>query len=255
MSNTSVYLRSVCKPVTFVTTFVVISIAMIWVGCGPGAPFATYDPPPTFALRYTLQSTGVYYPQGAGTGSSLQGTYMLDIIGTSFTPLGWNRAFGPAWVNFGSYYTVDQGRWPAAWNIAAVAGCGAGASARFDITSKMPEVACVPRMAPMNVLPNSYEGDQPPSGLQVATDPSAAPAGTSVRAYIVRQSDGTVELEQNATVGPNGVFQIGAPWVYDGSFYVVADFMNNPNGYDGAQSELRTYGNPACPYQPPMYCP
>jgi hypothetical protein len=63
--------------------------AVVWTACGPSAPFASYDPPPAFAIHYTLASqTGLYYPAAAGTGSSLTGAYVVDIVGTAFTPTG-----------------------------------------------------------------------------------------------------------------------------------------------------------------------
>jgi hypothetical protein len=51
---------------------VLIAIAFTWMACGPSAPFSSSDPPPTFAIYYTLSGFGgLYYPGAVGTGVSL----------------------------------------------------------------------------------------------------------------------------------------------------------------------------------------
>lgn len=217
----------------------VISAVIWWTACSPSAPFPSYDPPPTFAVHHTLSvRTGLYYPAAAGTGSSITGSHVVDIVGTSFVPLGGAYSFGPAWVDFGTYYVVNNGRWPARWDINAVGGCGAGTGERFDITSKIVETTCRPNISNVNVDPGAYTTSNPPDTLRLQF---FGFAGSPVDVYIVDDYGTIYAANTGMTIDGSGEALFYSPPTTSGLFNVAADLYTLPNSYEAAQGNLSVY--------------
>jgi hypothetical protein len=218
--------------------------AVIWTACGVSAPFSSYDPPPTFAIHYTLNpAVALDYPPAAGTGSSLTGTYVIDVVGTANVTTGTTRSFGPIYVAFAHYLTVDQGRWPAQWNVSSVAGCGAGTGGVADVESKIIEAQCVPKVGSITVNPSSYYCSAPSGYVTLTFESAEVPPGTSGEVYYVDDA-GTVFGEETVTVDSNSQALGYSSPQGAGNYYVVADFTNSnlPDGYAGAQGRLNVSG-------------
>ena len=214
---------------------------MAWIACGPSAPFPDYDPPPTFAVYYNLESYGIYYPGGAGTGSVLVGSHVVDVVGTGNVTSGSTYSFGPAWVAFKTYYVVTGGRWPATWNIGSTGGCGAGTYDDVLIASKILNAVCTPRPAALAASPGSWDGNTPPSPLTLSFNTSEVPQGTDTDIYVLR-TDGYVYSTESVTVDSNGEVEIyGASSLPGGDAYIAADLYSLPNGYEGAQTTVHVY--------------
>ena len=216
-------------------------VALLGTWCGPAGPFPSSDPPPSFAIYYTLSNqTGLYYPPGVGTGSSLTGSHVVDIIGGTFIPTGYTKAFGPAWQDFKTYRVINDGRWPAKWDISSVEGCGTGTTTRADITTKLPEVTCLARISSLSVTPSAYDCQYTPSFVTVGfvnIDP-----GTPADLYIVDNA-GTIYETDSVTVDSNGEVVIWGPFpTTSGNYIVVADLYTLP-GYEAGQGSLDVYGS------------
>ncbi len=219
---------------------------LIWTGCGTQSPFPASDPPPTFAIHYTLASnSGVYYPGLLNGYSDLKGNYIIDIVGTAYTPDGSVGSFGPASVTLGTYYTVDGARWPAQWTIGSVDGCGSGTSDNFDITQKIVEVVCTPRTGWMRVSPSSY-GVSIPDTLLLSFNTAEVPTGTSADIYFV-DSAGHVNSKLQIITDSNGQATVNTPDLPNGTFHVVANFDGLSTAYGAQTSLTHSCPNGVCP--------
>src|ERR1051326_2316964 len=198
------------------------------IACGSSPPFNSYDPPPTFAIVYQASSPDV---AAQWTGSTLAGDLVVDLVDSQFTTQGGRREFS-GFVAFRSYLTVDDGRWPARWNIQSTAGCGKGTGGTVDVRTKIFTAYCTPQPRAGSLNPSDYVGSAPPSSLPVSFYTSVVPPGTSVSLYIVDPTSQSVISSTDTTVDGSGGAQIGAPWLYSGYYYVLADTSSDENGSD-----------------------
>jgi hypothetical protein len=209
------------------------------IACGGGPPFNSYDPPPTFAIHYrpaTLDVAATY------AGADFNGSLVVDLVDQTFTTTGSTREFGQRFMPFTSYTTIDGARWPARWHFNPVAGCGAGIGFDADIRTKIIEVVCTPQPRTISISPSDYQGNTPPSSLQVYFDTGVVPPGTAVSLYVVDPSSQSVISSENTTVDGGGAAAIPAPSLYNGYYYVLADVSSDENGAD---AEFMVRDNPA----------
>lgn len=193
-------------------------------------PFNKYDPPPTFAFRYTAD------PRIGGeatySGSNLQFFYRVDIMGTMFEPRG-NRNSYQRNVTFYTWYVVDDARWPARWDISSVGGACLGRSIQLAIDEKIFEFQCTVPERNVSVLPGTYENDSPPQSLTVQFDGSVA-GGTQVAIWIVNESAGTlISGPTHLVVDSGGAAAVPAPAVPEGHYTVVVEFSDQSNPATG----------------------
>jgi hypothetical protein len=199
-------------------------------GCG-GPPFNSYDPPPTFAFKLSAADPRMYSQY---SGSTLRGTFQADGVG-AFPPTGWTREF-LMYALFGQWKVVEGGRWPGLWKIESVPyGCGSGTYANIFISQKLSEFACVPRTVSLSVGPSSYPASSPPASLRVQFEPSAVPAGTLVRVWIV-DSDATSILAGpvDGLVDGSAALDVPTPSLAPGHYYVAAEAPDLTATLDGA---------------------
>jgi hypothetical protein len=135
-------------------------------GCGCGLPFPSNDPPPTFAVSYTIQSQSPDYPVIPYiAGTLMNGVYAADIgsSGIPFVPTGSEQAF-EAQVDSCGYYIAENSRWPALWYITPETGPCAGSRANALITTKNSSSVCkIGLVTPIEIAPGSYVGTAPPA--------------------------------------------------------------------------------------------
>src|SRR5688500_3116364 len=129
-------------------------------------PFNDYDPPPTFAFRYVAPD-----PRAVGmwAGSALRWVHNFDILHPTYLPAGQTRVYQRN-ATFGQWYVVNDGRWPGGWNVFADAGACAGQVIEYRVESKLAQIACVPAVRRVSVLPGTYEDDSPPGYLTLQFD-------------------------------------------------------------------------------------
>jgi len=234
------------RPSMMILLGVAVTTLGIQADCG-GPPFNAYDPPPTFAFKYKAATPDV---QSRWAGSSLYGGFQHDIPlnPRGYEPTGFTGAWGdPAYgtfVTFGSWTTVQGGRWPANWRFAALSGCGAGTNAGVDILDKTIEFVCTPRPL-ISVQPGSYQGNNPPGSLALYIDPAYLPAGALTTFSIVNYDTQSLISQQDVYAG-YGVTYINAPALYDGHYYVLGEY-DPGQPIEGLQGDFEVYGNPPGP--------
>jgi hypothetical protein len=231
----------------FLWLYVPSVITAIFIACGPSAPFPKTDPPPTFAIHYTLEATSqILVP--AFTGSTLEGFYEgVPIANNGYIPSGYAKSFGPASVTFGSYYIVQGGFWPGLWTFSSIAGCGAGTSQmHFPVAWKIAELACVPRLLDPGVSPTSYNTQTQDISTLTITFSPAVPSGNVATYRFVDGGTGTVHVQQQITFNGSSILQVDAPMsVPNGGHYLTFDFEDNgyrPSGYEAMYAYVTTTG-------------
>lgn len=206
----------------------------------------------TSYFRITLHARGydsIFYPSAYGAGSTLIGSHIIDVVGTGFVTTGQQRSLGPANVNFGTYYTVDDGRWPATWTVSSISGCGAGTSDEVLVNSKIVQAKCTTERGWMTVDPSSVYTDSTPASLQLSFDPAEIPNGATAEVYFV-DPDGVVFVQANIAVDSNSQAVVPTPSLSGGNYSinytVVATFTNLSENY-GAETGYSVYCGTTCP--------
>jgi len=198
---------------------------ILTLGCGCGIPFPSNDPPPTFAVSYTIQSQSPSYPVIPYT----QGTWMngvfsgVTIAGTPFVPSGSTVPFQEQ-VDSCGYFIAENSYWPALWYITPESGPCAGSRAAGYISSKITSSVCkVGIVTPIEVVPSSYVGNAPPAYITISVSSSVVAPGTGITSYIVDDS-GTIWSQVSTNLGANGSADVAAPALPPATYYVVAQY-------------------------------
>jgi hypothetical protein len=215
----------------------------IFVACGGGPPFPSADPPPTFAFHYVLSAASqILVPDF--TGSTLSGAYTGVPVVSGYVPSGSTKSFGPTFVSFGSYYTVENGYWPGVWKFTSTGGCGAGTSDTVAVSQKVFELDCVPKLLDPTVSPTQYNS-QSVAQLTLSFNP-VIPAGTVATMRFLHATTGVLEVQSQMTFdGSSSIIVDGPNDIPDGGHYITFDFADNgynPFGYDAMYVQVFTYG-------------
>jgi hypothetical protein len=209
-------------------------VLLVIAACGGGAPFLEYDPPPTFAYKYTASNPYLAYQYPAG--SVLVWQHLADAIHPTFTPLG--DVYSSTEVSaFGAWVIIDYARWPALWRVTSVAGCGTGSAEELQIAQKLvTSLACVEGAGGDGYMdPEQYWANEVPDYLTFSFEPSEIPGGTWANIYIV-DAYGEVVDDSGAQVDSSGTAVIDAPALDPGDYYVLVEFEGIE--YDGVQLDL-----------------